>query len=133
VLLDNEAVQALVDPRHHEHRAVLAVFEVVAQRKQRGAVVDPVVPTAVRVEAGWDRTAPSAALVNSLRIRDVALDGLLADRAVQIRDHARVSVVDAHLGAVVATATAERISVITSDAEDMLAVVGNAAVTVVPL
>ena len=64
VLLDNEAVQALADPRHRKHRTALAVFEVVAQRKKRGAVVDTAVPTGVRVEAGWDRTGPGAAFLN---------------------------------------------------------------------
>jgi hypothetical protein len=133
VLLDNEAVQALADPRHRKHRTALAVFEVVAQRKQRGAVVDTAVPTSVRVEAGWDRTAPGAAFVNLLRIRDIALDAQLADRAVSVRERAGVSVADAHLGAAIATADVERISVLTSDPDDLVAVAGDTAVTVVPL
>ena len=54
VLLDNEAVQALEDPTHPKHRRVVAQAQVVAQRKRRAASIEVVVPTAVRVEAGWD-------------------------------------------------------------------------------
>jgi len=132
VLLDNEAVQALADVGHRKHRTVLAVFEVVAQRQQRGAVVETAVPTSVRVEAGWDRTAADAAFVNSLRIRDIGLDSRLADLSVEIRRQVRVSVVDAHLGAAIGAATAERVSVLSSDPDDIAAVAGR-VVTVVPI
>ncbi len=133
VLLDNEAVQALSDPRHRKHRAALAVFEVVARRKERGAVVDTAVPTGVRVEAGWDRTAPGAAFLNSLRIRDIPLDARLADRAVRVREQTRVSIADAHLGAAIASASDQRISVLTSDPGDLATVAGDVAITVVSL
>ena len=55
VVLDNEAVQALADPAHRKHRRVLAVVEAVAARHlRRSGSVRLVVPTSVRVEAGWD-------------------------------------------------------------------------------
>ncbi len=55
VILDNEAFQALKDPAHRMHRQVVSHAQGVANRKRRAAVIQVVVPTAVRVEAGWDR------------------------------------------------------------------------------
>jgi hypothetical protein len=46
---------------------------------------------------------------------------------------AAFSIADAHLGAAIATADVERISVLTSDPEDLAAVAGETAVTIVPL
>jgi hypothetical protein len=65
--LDNEAVQALLDPAHRRHRAVLAHLEVRNQR-QRGRRMNlrVLVPVTVRIEAGWDRTATTAADVNRI-------------------------------------------------------------------
>ena len=57
VLLDNEAVQALRDPAHRKHRRVLAEVEFAFKRVVRTLPVSVAVPAAVRVEAGWDRTA----------------------------------------------------------------------------
>jgi hypothetical protein len=76
LVLDNEAVQALADVRHRKHRRALAFVEVANQRsaRRRGALAVRV-PVAVRVEAGWDRSTPSAALLNRIsRARDVVLD-----------------------------------------------------------
>jgi len=119
VVLDYEAVQALADPAHHKHRRVLAVVEAVAARNlHRAGAVRLVVPTCVRVEAGWNRRDSGAAVVNRLRIDDVALDTLAADNAAGIRSSLGASVIDAHLGAVLA-ATAGPHAVLTSDAGDL--------------
>jgi hypothetical protein len=74
VMLDNEAMQALRDPAHPKHRHVVSHAQAVASRKRRAAAIEVVVPTAVRVEAGWDRTSPAWAFPNHLRIADVPLD-----------------------------------------------------------
>ena len=131
VLLDNEAVQALGDPHHAKHRRVLSHLQTVADRKRR-AVVSAAVPTAVRVEAGWDRSAPRSAFLNRLLIRDVSLDKDHADVAAAISDHTGVSVADAHLGAVMRAADVA-VAVVTSDPGDMRAVAGDARVTVIGL
>jgi predicted nucleic acid-binding protein len=120
IVLDNEAVQALSDPAHKKHGHVLShVQAVVADRKGRGLPVTVVVPTAVRVEAGWDRTVPAWAFLNRLLIDDITLDGRNANIAASIRQGARVSVADAHIGAVIQAATATKVTVITSDPEDI--------------
>ena len=119
VLLDNEAVQALIDPGHAKHRRALALVEAtVARNRTRAGSHRLVVPTAVRVEAGWDRTAPRAAVVNRLRVSDHPLDSEAANRAASIRTALTVSVSDAHLGATLA-ALDEPSSVITSDTDDV--------------
>lgn len=54
------------------------------------------IPVAVRVEAGWDRTATKAADINRISTAvDVDLRRAGADRAVQLQQTADVSVVDA--------------------------------------
>ncbi|MGH2364359.1 MAG: hypothetical protein ACRDHX_06865 [Chloroflexota bacterium] len=130
VLLDNQAVQALGDAAHPKHRRVLSHIEVVAQRKRRAEAISLVVPTAVRVEAGWDRTAPAWTCVNSLRISDEALDAAQANIAAGIRGRSGVSVADAHLGAVLQTTASTHIAVITGDGGDMVTVAGAKAVTI---
>jgi hypothetical protein len=134
VILDNEAVQALQSVGHPHHRRTLAHIQVVAQRKRKALPVDLVAPTAVRVEAGWDRTAPAAAFVNRLRIRDAALDGPAANVAAGIRARHEVSVANAHLGAVVAAlAPKGAVTVITSDPADVGKVVQPYPVTIATL
>lgn len=119
VVLDSEAVQALADPAHHKHRRVLAVVEAVAARNlRRAGVVRLVVPTCVRVEAGWNRRDPAAAVVNRLRIDDVTLDTPVADEAAGIRSSLGVSVADAHLGAVLGATTGPH-AVLTGDTGDL--------------
>ena len=120
VVLDNEAVQALADVHHGKHRRALSFIEVTNQRSgQRGPSVAVVVPVAVRVEAGWDRTAPSAAALNRIsRSRDVVLDAAAADRAARIREDTGVSVVDATV-AQAAEASARPVAILTSDSKDM--------------
>lgn len=125
VVLDNEAVQALIDPAGAKHRRVLAVVEAVAARNLRLAgSVRLAVPTAVRVEAGWDRASARAAPINRLRLDDMALDAPAADRAARARSALGISVADAHLGAVLAVTPAPH-AVLTSDVADMRRITGH--------
>jgi hypothetical protein len=66
IVLDNEAAQALRDPGHPKHRHVVSQTQIVANRKRRAAAIQMVVPTVVRVEAGWDRTSPAWVFPNRL-------------------------------------------------------------------
>jgi predicted nucleic acid-binding protein len=133
VVLDNEAVQALASPRHPKHQRVLGYTEVVERRKRRAAAISLLIPTAVRVEAGWDRSSPQWAFLNRLRIVDVLLDAVCANKAAEIRELTRVSVADAHIGATVQSAPDADITVITSDPEDIRRVAGGRLVTVVAI
>lgn len=118
VVLDNEAVQALVDPSHRKHRRVLAVVEAVAARNlRRSGSVRLVVPTAVRVEAGWDRRVSGAAVLNRLRADDCPLDTSAANRAAGICSALNISVADAHLAATLQDTTGPH-AVLTSDTDD---------------
>jgi hypothetical protein len=127
LVLDNEAAQALRDPTHRKHRRALAFVEAMLTRGRVGAT--PVVPTTVRVEAGWDRRAEGAAVVNRLRIDDVALDRAAADRAAALVVALRVAVADAHLGATVVTLPAP-VAVLTSDVDDLRRIAGHLDVAV---
>jgi predicted nucleic acid-binding protein len=120
VILDDEAIQALVDVTHRKHRRTLASIEVVASRNLRKAgSVLLVVPTAVRVEAGWDRRSSGPTIsLNRLRTDDAPLDRAAADRAAAIRNTLALSVADAHVGAVIMEAT-RPVAVITSDTGDI--------------
>jgi hypothetical protein len=86
MVLDNEGVQVLADVHHPKHRRALSFFQVANQRSgRRREPVAIVVPVAVRVETGWDRTAASAAALNRIdRARDIVLDARAADRAGQL-------------------------------------------------
>jgi predicted nucleic acid-binding protein len=133
VVLDNEAVQALASPRHPKHQRVLGYMEAVERRKRRATATSLLVPAAVRVEAGWDRTAAQWAFLNRLRIMDVSLDAAHANAAAAIHEQARVSVADAHVGATVRLAPNADIAVITSDPGDIRRVAGDRPVTVVAI
>jgi predicted nucleic acid-binding protein len=133
VLLDNEAVQALRNPANRKHQRVLDEIRVTGQRKVRGRIVRVAVPAAVRVEAGWDRTAPAWAFVNRFPIADVPLDTSYADAAAGIARRTGVTVADAHLGAAIQAAEADQITVITSDPVDMRKVAEGRQVNVVAL
>lgn len=134
VVLDNEAVQALNSSVHPKHSQVVAHVQLVAQRKRKAVPLDIVAPTAVRVEAGWDRRAPSAALINRLRIADVPLDTASANGAADLVARLHVSVADAHIGAAVAgVADRGAVTIITSDPDDMVAVTDPIAITIVPI
>jgi predicted nucleic acid-binding protein len=130
VVLDNEAVQALQDPAHRKHRQVVSHAQVVADRKRRAAAIEVVVPTAVRVEADWDRTSAAWVFPNRLRIADIPLDAAQASTAAAIRSRTGVSVADAHLGAVIQAAPTGQITVVTSDPGDMRLVAGDKDITV---
>lgn len=131
VVLDNEAVQALTQPGHRKHRIVIAHLAGVVVRRRRGAPVTAVVPTAVRVEAGWDRSNPAAAAVNRFRIGDVALDAGSANVAAGIVVRTGLSVADAHVGAVIRTTSADEIVVLTSDPTDMASAAAPRKVTAI--
>lgn len=133
VVLDNEAVQALRDPGHSKHRRVVSHVQVVASRKRRAVPIGIVVPTAVRVEAGWDRTSPTWAFPNRLRIADSPLDTPSANTAAAIRARAGVSVAGAHMGAIMRSTPDAQITVITSDPGDVLQIAGDAHVTIVAI
>lgn len=116
LVLDNEAVQALADVQHRKHRRALAFVEAANQRsaRRRGAMA-VLVPVAVRVEAGWDRSAPGAALLNRIsRARDVLLDAHAANRAAELRGQTGVSVVDATVGQASESASGP-VAILTSD------------------
>jgi hypothetical protein len=118
VILDNEAVQALARVDNPKHRRTLAIVEAVASRNLlRSGSAQLVVPTAVRVEAGWDRTRPGAAVINRLRIGDRALDSSAANRGASLRSELGVSVADAHIGCILAEESSSVI--VTSDPDDM--------------
>ena len=133
VVLDNEAVQALSDPAHKKHVHVFSHIRMVVDRKRRDLPVTVAVPTAVRVEAGWDRTGPAWAFLNRLLIGDITLDGSSANIAASIRQDARVSVADAHIGAVIQATTAAKVTVITSDPGDVRRVAADRKVNVVAI
>ncbi len=134
VVLDNEAIQALRSTTHPKHARVIAHVQVIAQRKRKAIPLDVVAPTAVRVETGWDRRAPAAALINHLRISDAPLDTTIANVAAEITGRLQVSVADAHIGAVVrAVVDHGHVAIITSDPNDMAAVTDPVPVTIVSI
>lgn len=120
VVLDNEAVAALRDATHTRHARVLSHLQAVVWRRRRGERSAVVVPCAVRVEAGWDRSQPGA--INRFPVSDVPLDAAHANVAAAIVTRDRVSVADAHIGAVVAIAAWSDVVVLTSDPGDMIRV-----------
>lgn len=75
LVLDKEAVQLLLPARQHDcrRRAFLATIEVAATVRT---------PTAVRVEAGADRSSAHALLARLTT--DVDLDAAAADRAIAL-------------------------------------------------
>lgn len=133
IVLDNEAVQALASPHHQKHRIVLRNVELVQHRKRHAVAISIVVPTAVRVEAGWERTSPQWAFLNRLRITDIPLDAAHANAAAAIHERAGVSVADAHIGAAVQFSPNADVTVITSDPADIRKVAGDRPVTVVAI
>lgn len=133
VLLDNEAVQALRNPAHRKHRRMLDEVRVTGERKVRARIVRIAVPAAVRVEAGWDRTAPAWAFINRFPIADIPLDTSHADAAAGIARRTGVTVADAHLGAAIQAADADQVTVLTSDPGDMRKVAEGRQVNVVAL
>ena len=133
VLLDNEAVRALRDPAHRKHRRVLAEVEFAFKRVVRTLPVSVAVPAAVRVEAGWDRTASAWAFINRFPIADIPLDTNHADTAAGIVKRTGASVADAHLGVAIQAADADHVMVLTSDPGGMRKVAEGRQVNVVAL
>ena len=133
IVLDCEAIQALRVPGHPKHHRVVSQAQVVASRKRRAVAIQMVVPTAVRVEAGWDRTSPAWVFTNRLRIADSPLDTASANAAADIRDRTGVSVADSHMGTVIQSAPDGKITVVTSDPGDMRLVAGDKNVIVVAI
>lgn len=136
IVIDNEAVQALRSTAHPKHRTVMPYVRVVDSRRRRSpSNVVVVVPSTVRAEAGWDRTDPGWALANRFRVVDRALDESLGNVAAAIRSRLgpSVSVVDAHVGAVVQSEQSADVKVITSDPRDIAAVAERANVVIVTI
>ena len=134
IILDNEPVQALMSVQHPRHAKALAQMQVVASRKKKALPLEVVVPTAVRVEAGWDRTASTAAFINLLGIADAPLDTAATNVAAAIRLALGVSITDAHVGAMItALAATGSVTVVSSDPDDMRAVAGTSEVIVVAI
>jgi hypothetical protein len=119
VVLDNEAIQALLDPDHAKHRRMIAILvELNGRDRRRGARRPVVVPTAARVEAGWDRSSPAGAHANRLtQAVDQPLDRRAADRSTYLRAVAGVSVVDATVAQALEAAP-QPCTVATSDVAD---------------
>jgi len=132
LLFDNEAVQALINPHHRKHRRVLAHLESHRQRRAK-APSRAIVPTTVRVEAGWNRTRPGSAAINRLRITDAELDSKTTDTATEIRAETGISVVDAHLGATARSLTTNDLIILTSDPHDMTQATGNKPATIITI
>jgi hypothetical protein len=119
VILDSEAVTALSDVRHPKHRALLPYLEGTAQRRSRNTLQRVLVPVAVRIEAGWDRTDPKAAVVHRVSgARDVPLTGDAANKAERLRAATGVSVVDATVGEA-ADAAPKPVVILSSDVDDV--------------
>jgi hypothetical protein len=128
LVLDNAAVSALLSSRKRDARRKAVVEAILAANGRR------LVPTAVRGEAGWDTTDPRAADANRLlgAGADVALDGVAANRIVQLRAEVpTASVVDAAVAG-----AAERVGedgnvveVLTSDLRDLGALAGHLSAT----
>lgn len=121
-----------MSPVHPKHRKVVAHLGVVAQRKRKAQEIEVVVPTSVRVEACWDRTASGAAFINRMRIADAPLTGAAVDQAASIRASLGVSIADAHVGATIRQTTAA-VTVITSDPHDIEAAAGPLRPTLVTI
>lgn len=134
MVLDNEAVQALTDVRHRKHRRVIAAMDL-ATPTSGPTPPRLVVPTAVRVEAGWSRSrSRGAAVANRFRVEDDPLGPATADVAADIRVALRLSVADAHLAAVLKIGQGP-FAVLTSDVDDVRRIAAHldVAVTVVGL
>lgn len=119
VILDNEAIQALTDSTHAKHRTVVAHLAGAVSRRRRGTLVDAVVPTTVRVEAGWDRSTPGAAAINRFRLHDRVLDAPTANLAASIQRRCGRGPADAHIGATVRSVSSGDVVVLTSDPTDI--------------
>jgi hypothetical protein len=135
LLLDNEPVQALLDPTHPKHPRVIHHLDAIRVRRKRSASGSSVVvPTSVRVDAGWNRQSHEAAAINRFPIVDHALTGEVADAAAAVRERNEVSIGDAHIGvAARSIAGAMDVVVLTSDVEDIRAAAAPFEPRLVPI
>ncbi len=102
-------------------------------RRPKGPARRTIVPTSVRVEAGWNRTVPAAATINRLKIEDWPLGANEANVAARLRGEHGVSVADAHMGVTVAAHNGQDIAIVTSDLGDMRKVAEDTPVTIVAI
>lgn len=121
LVLDSEAVAALLARTATHHKRAEVLTAVMAANGVR------VVPTAVRVEAGWDRRDPAAADANRLVPADDTLDRQGADRATALRRRAaRGSAVDATVALAAERMPPTRVvEVLTSDVPDLTALTSH--------
>lgn len=127
LVLDSEAAAALLSADEHHPKRAAVIAAIAASNGRR------VVPSAVRVEAGWDRSQPRAANANRLLQTDDVLDAGGADRAVALRTAVpSASVVDATVAV-----AAERagiaggvVEILTSDEPDLTALAGHVRASV---
>ena len=116
LVLDNQAASALLRGPAIKRRQVVEALAAA----DGGAVV----PTGVRVEAGWDRRAAPAAPANRLVPDDDPLDRPGADRASELRASVpAASVADACVGVTAERAATQAglVEILTSDPGDMAA------------
>lgn len=130
VVLDAEMVHALGTVQSKKHRRALALAEADHDLRARKTVL--VVPSTVRVEAGWDHTMPRWAAINRLKVTDHYLDLRSTDAAARLRTDHGVSAADAHIGALVGARTSgDDVVVVTSDPDDIAKVTQRTGARVV--
>ncbi|MCL2848720.1 MAG: hypothetical protein FWE61_01585 [Micrococcales bacterium] len=115
IVLDNEAVQALMDRHHPKHARVLAHLAAAAHT-QTSAPLE--VPATVMVEAGWDRSDPRLAELNRLHPLVDPLDEQRSRECVHLMGRRRAGVVDTHVAAL-ANCRPDPVTVLTSDRDDL--------------
>lgn len=126
VVLDNEALQALADPRHRKHQVMLEKIAAVKYECGRGASVRVVTPTAVRVEALVSQQNAGTATLGRFRVQEIPLDATRADRCVALAVVARGTTVDATVAeAAEGEARTRQVSVYTSDVGDLTRLIGH--------
>ena len=113
LVLDNEALQALMDPRHPKHAQAVAHATVTITHDR-----PLMVPATVMVEAEWDRGSQRSAVLNRLAPEVDPLDEPRSRQCVRLAQVRRVGVVDAHVAALANAQTAP-VTVLTSDLDDM--------------
>ena len=128
LVLDNAAVSALLSTKKNDPARKAVVTAIGAANGSRW------VPTAVRVEAGWRRTAPTAGGANRLMppTTDASLDTDAADRATALRSAvSAASVVDATVAVVAerAGAAGNVVEILTSDEPDLKALTSHLTTT----
>jgi len=131
VILDNEAVQAILQPHHPKFRAVASRLEAARWRSANHTRVTLHVPATVQAEAGWDRTSPGSVQINRYPITISALDSPSADAAARIVSKYSVTPADAHVGVLCQKLAARdvRVIVLTSDPDDIELVASPTTVT----